>query len=77
MKKLTIIISLIFLSFTSIQDPYCDGWEEGYCEGWQSIKGQLAMCPIAPICPIPEVLENEYNDGYNRGFLKGRVDAKR
>ena len=77
MKKLTIIISLIFLSFTSIQDPYCDGWEEGYCEGWQSIKGQLAMCPMTPICPITEVLEHEYNDGYNRGFLKGRVDAKR
>ena len=60
-----------------IQTKFCDGWEEGYCEGWQSIQGQLAMCPIAPICPIPEVLENEYNDGYNRGFLKGRVDAKR
>jgi len=77
MKKFIILISLFSLSFTTIEDPYCDGWEEGYCEGWQSVKGQLAICPISPICPIAKALETEYRDGYNRGFLKGRKDAKR
>ena len=76
MKKFILFSRFFSLSFTT-QDPYCEGWDLGYCEGWQSIKGQLAMCPMTPICPIPEVLENEYNDGYNRGFLKGRADAKR
>ena len=77
MKKIIILLSLLSLSFTSIEDPYCDGWEEGYCEGWQSVKGQLSICPISPICPIAKALETEYRDGYNRGFLKGRKDAKR
>jgi len=51
---------------------YCDGWEDGYCEGWKDVKGQYAICPITPICPIPDINCYEgYKCGYNRGFKAG------
>lgn len=77
MKKIIILLSLLSLSFTTIQDEYCDGWEDGYCQGWLYVKGEWAICPITPICPLAKLLETEYRDGYHRGFLKGRKDAKK
>ena len=76
MKKIIILLSLLSLSFTTIQDPYCEGWEDGYCEGWQYVKGEWAVCPVPPICPIPRIDEEGYRDGYNRGFVKGRRQAR-
>jgi len=32
--------------------------------------------PTRTLCPMPRILEEEYTDGYNRGFLKGREDAQ-
>lgn len=55
--------------------PYCEGWEAGYCEGWKDVKGQLALCPVTPNCPIPEIDTNTYRGGYNRAFKQGRKDA--
>jgi hypothetical protein len=56
---------------------YEDGWEDGYCEGWKDVKGQFAICPIAPICPIPEIKCSEgYRCGYNRGFKAGMRAAR-
>ncbi|MEX2379160.1 MAG: hypothetical protein WD530_00335 [Vicingaceae bacterium] len=60
---------------TSFSD-YCDGWEDGYCEGWKDVKGIYAICPITPICPIPEIGKDRYRDGYNRGFKAGMRKAK-
>ena len=50
---------------------FCEGWEDGYCEGWKDVKGQYAICPITPICPIPEIGQDSYRGGYNRGFKAG------
>ena len=75
MKKIIILLSLFSLSFTDIQESYCDGWEIGYCEGWKDIKGVWAICPVAPICPLEKLNRERYLDGYNRGFKKGRADA--
>lgn len=50
---------------------FCNGWEDGYCEGWKDVKGQFAICPITPICPIPEIGQDSYRGGYNRGFKEG------
>jgi len=56
---------------------YCDGWEDGYCEGWKDVKGQYAICPVTPICPIPEIDCSEgYRCGYNRGFKAGMRAAQ-
>ena len=50
---------------------YCDGWEDGYCEGWKDEKGSMSLCPLTPLCPLPELGKNKYKDGYNRGFKAG------
>jgi hypothetical protein len=75
MKKIIILLSLISLSFTTLQEDYCEGWELGYCQGWEDVKGEFSFCPIVPMCPMSEIFQTEYLDGYNRGFKKGRVDA--
>ena len=58
-------------------EDFCDGWEDGYCEGWKDVKGQLALCPVAPICPVPDIGQNTYRGGYNKGFKAGRKAAYR
>ncbi len=63
---------LLFLTLS-----YCDGFEEGYCEGWKDVKGQWAICPYAPPCPIPPIDCTTYNCGYNNGFKQGRKAAQR
>ena len=55
----------------TINSDYCEGWGDGYCEGWKDVKGQFAICPITPICPIAENGKNTYKGGYNRGFKAG------
>lgn len=60
-----------------IQSDYEEGWEDGYCEGWKDVKGQYAICPITPICPIPKIDCSEgYKCGYNRGFKAGMKAAR-
>ncbi|MCL2329512.1 MAG: hypothetical protein FWC39_13510 [Bacteroidetes bacterium] len=77
-----IAMGFIFSSATPNISSYCDGWEDGYCEGWKDVKGQFAICPIPPICPIPEINcdggnQNNYRCGYNRGFKQGMRDASK
>lgn len=64
------------IHYTILTDDYCDGWAEGYCEGWKDVKGKFSICPITPICPIPEIYKDRYKDGYNRGFKAGYNAAK-
>lgn len=59
----------------TLMEDYCDGWEDGYCEGWKDVKGSFSICPITPICPIPEIGKDDYRSGYNRGFKAGYRDA--
>ena len=62
---------------TEVITDYCDGWDEGYCEGWKDVKGQYAICPIIPICPIAKTECSEgYKCGYNRGFKEGMKAAR-
>lgn len=78
--KTKIIIGIILLfvnySFIKPETKFCEGWEEGYCEGWKDEKGQLAVCPVTPVCPIEPVDCNTYNCGYNKGFKAGKKKAK-
>jgi len=60
-----------------IADDYCDGWKDGHCEGWKDVKGEYAVCPVAPVCPVPEVGKSGYRAGYNRGFKAGMKAAKK
>ena len=55
------------------QTAYCEGWEDGYIAGY-CYRKYGCIEPIPPVCPIPEINEDGYRDGYNRGFIKGRAD---
>lgn len=57
--------------FIKNEKTFCDGWEEGYKAGWCF---EIVNCiePVVPVCPVPEVFENTYKDGYNRGFTEGK-----
>ena len=46
---------------TISQSEYCEGWEEGYCEGYKDIKGEFSICPITPLCPMPELFKDSMN----------------
>lgn len=83
MKKLFITLLIVPLlslggTETTSTSSYCEGWEDGHCEGWKYVKGQFAICPITPICPIPEIdCSSGYKCGYNRGFVRGMKDARK
>ena len=79
-----IIVSIFFIStsFSNnigkiiVQSEFCEGWEDGYCEGWKEIKGRLSICPVTPVCPVPEIGRNSYKGGYNTGFVAGMRAAE-
>ena len=55
---------------------YCKGWEIGYVEGW-CYPSAYCNAPYPPVCPIPKVNLTTYQDGYNRGFIKGQNDKEK
>ena len=64
--------------FTSANaSEFCNGWEDGYCEGWRDVKGANSICPLTPLCPLPELFKDRYRDGYHRGFRAGYRAAQR
>jgi len=78
---MTVVAENIKTELTTVEvsntSDYCKGWAEGYCEGWKDVKGQFAICPITPLCPLPKLECYEgFRCGYNRGFLAGRRAAK-
>jgi hypothetical protein len=87
MKKIVLLLwimsgGLLISSYISkevgkecVNYEYCSGWKDGYCEGWKDVKGQFAICPITPLCPIPRLGQDSYRDGYNRGFKAGALAA--
>lgn len=67
------LVLVLAMSAMALASDFSDGWCSGYKAGW--CYGQ-AYCvkPICPIAPIPNVGEHTWQDGYNRGFLKGLAD---
>ena len=68
MKKLILI--LITVASTYGYSSFCAGYQDGYRAGYCYNKFGCIE-PIPPICPIPNIGESSYSDGYNRGFLVG------
>jgi hypothetical protein len=91
MKNLTLLTilfaSMSLVSFTVltpnnldttevIVSDYCEGWSDGYCEGWKDVKGEYALCPLTPLCPLAEFGKSEYKHGYHRAFKAGSKAAR-
>ena len=77
MKKIifSVVMILIILSFTTAEKTYCDGWKKGYEAGYcYEVVG--CVKPVVPVCPIAKIGFDKYQDGYNRGFTKGKKDQK-
>ena len=88
----TVLVMLIgvssLVSFKSIKEntiktenvilinDYSEGWKDGHCEGWKDVKGEFTICPITPICPIPEIGKDDFRGGYNRAFKAGMKAAR-
>jgi hypothetical protein len=62
-----------------LETQFQKGFKDGHCEGWKDVKGDYAICPIAPIAPIPKIGQKStsYKDGYNTGFKRGMKDARK
>ena len=57
---------------------FCDGWESGYARGFnylRALEGRMERIFITPICPIPKGGRDAFQDGFDRGFFRGRKDA--
>ena len=77
LKSLSLAILMIimmssyaYIESNKISTPFCEGWEDGYKEGY-CYRIENCLEPLVPQCPLPEIDENGYNDGYNRGFING------
>lgn len=63
-------ILLIMITQAALASAFCDGYKDGYKAGY-CYQQFGCIPPIPPICPIPNVGETTYQDGYNRGFIAG------
>lgn len=52
---------------------FCEGWEIGYPQGYcyQEVN---CFPPPTPLCPLPQMGMDKFEDGRNRGFLRGLSD---
>ena len=79
MLKITIVIlgflAAIGVSSSAYASDFCDGYKAGYQQGY-CYQEFACLKPLAPLCPLPGLGENDFQGGYNRGFLEG-LAAKR
>lgn len=73
MKKFLLIFTLLSSMLFYSQDVYQNGFSAGYKAGYCY---NLLGC-VAPISPIGDRdIKNDYQTGYNNGFVKGQQDQK-
>ncbi|WP_298510362.1 hypothetical protein [uncultured Kordia sp.] len=59
---------------------FCEGWKDGYEVGfsyYNLTNRKVKPIFITPICPIARIGQDSYQDGYNRGLIKGKKDFKK
>lgn len=72
----TISVFLLCLNPMPVQSDFCSGFTEGFCSGYRNVKGDNAVCPVTPTCPVAEIGKDSYKGGYNTGFIQGLNKAK-
>lgn len=79
MKKQIATLTLLLLTFVAFgqYNDYDRGFKNGYKEGY-CYNDFGCIAPIPPITPIPLIGESNdnYQDGYNRGFKRGLEDKQ-
>lgn len=66
----TYVVKGVVIDTESINN-YCKGFREGFADGY-CYNDPFCVPPVAPICPIRHVNEQDnYKGGYQRGFKRG------
>jgi len=55
----------------ALSDSFNDGWKVGWKAGWRQVNGQYSYPPYPPFPPFPKYGQNDFQGGYNAGFLAG------
>lgn len=72
MRKIILLV-LIGITLVSTYTDFCEGYRIGYKQGY-CYGEQFCLSPLTPLCPLPDLGERGFQDGYNRGFLDGLND---
>lgn len=79
------VLFLVLFGFNSFAQSTFDrgfkaGFEKGYCYTSSNPPQSYGICipPLAPVPPIPQINErsDNYQDGYNRGFIYGQAQRR-
>lgn len=62
-----LLLSIILFSNLITAQSFCDGWKNGFTDGKASLNDNTF---IIPICPIPPLNGDNYDNGYTKGFNK-------
>ncbi len=80
LKLIFISLSISFYYSLSAQEsPFANGFDKGFKEGYCYNRNSVScQPPLTPLTPLPRLNENQnnYSDGYNRGFQTG-LDLQR
>lgn len=59
---------------------FCDGWKKGYEFGlqlWAESNNKRVPLKITPVCPVPGINENNYQNGFEQGKNRAMNDMSR
>lgn len=75
MKRLILAVALLLSTVADARTAFCEGFIAGFKAG--ACHGQqFCLPPLPPMCPMPEMGERTYMQGYDRGFLEGLAEAR-
>lgn len=63
------------LQSLTLNDSFQDGWKVGWKAGWRQVNGQYSFPSFPPFPPFPNFGEDNFQGGYNAGFLAGIAAA--
>lgn len=72
LRLVLLTVAAAVLAAPAYASAFCDGFAAGYKAGY-CYQQYGCIPPIPPICPIPNIGESTFQDGYNRGFLAGQA----
>ena len=77
MKKILLILSLIFLANTASASSFCEGYKRGYIQGYMRAHN-TNLKPLTPLCPLKPLKGfGDPKDDYEFGYLMGLEDGAR
>ncbi len=78
-KKIILLISLVFCMNVFSASQFCEGFSSGYVTGYQQSSGS-SFKPFVPFCPFQPFKgfndpESDYEHGYIIGYERGKSEG--